>query len=104
MSTLGVVAQGATPYRAKAFVNDVVAKGRCVPWNPLSQSSFTGLTVTKEFMKVVAANTHPGILFKGIVLEAERADIKNQLPNDGTDIFHEPVYWTASSLPNTRHV
>ena len=72
-----------------------------MPWNPLSQNSFTGLTVTTEFMKVVAANTHPGILFKGIVLEAERADIKNQLPNDGTDIVHEPVFWTASSLPNT---
>ena len=42
----------------------------------------------------------PGILFKGIVLEAERADIKNQLPNGGTDIFHEPVYWKAQSLPN----
>ena len=29
------------------------------------------------------SHTHPGILFKGIVLEAERADIKNEIPDDG---------------------
>ena len=33
------VAQGAAPNRAKFFVNDLVAKGRCVPWNSLSQNS-----------------------------------------------------------------
>ena len=98
------VSQGSAPYRSSCRADDVVTSGRFVPWNPLSQISFTGLAVTKEFMKTVAVNTHPGVLFKGIVLESERADIKSQLPNDGIDIFHESVYWTASSLPNTRHV
>ena len=54
-----------------------------------------------DFLKAVATNTHPGILFKGIVLEAERADIKNHIPNDGVDILSEPMWW---SLPDGRVV
>ena len=45
---------------------------------------------------------HPGIIFKGIVLEdSDRLDIKNTLPNDGVDIFDEPLYW---ALPDGRIV
>ena len=60
-----------------------------------------GLAVTKEFLKAVAANTHPGIIFKGIVQDSERPDIKNMLPNEGVDVLDEPFYW---ALPDGRIV
>ena len=60
-----------------------------------------GLAATKELLKAVAANTHPGIIYKGILQDAERPDIKNLLPNGGVDIFDEPVYW---ALPDGRIV
>ena len=87
------VFQGRAPFRVVCRANDLLANGRRVPRNPLGQNSFTGLTATLDFLKAVALNTHPGVLFQGIVLEAERADIKKQLPNDGVDVFGEPVYW-----------
>ena len=95
------VLRGSAPHRVECRAHDVVNNGRPVPWNPLSPTSPTGLAVTKDFLKAVATNTHPGILFKGIVLDAERPDIKSMIPNQGVDILNEPFYW---SLPDGRVV
>ena len=49
--------------------------------------------------EIVTKSVHEKIEFKGIVYEGETSTILYQLPNDGRDAQHEPVYFV---LPDGR--
>ena len=65
-----------------------------------------------EFFGIVSKSVHEKIKVKGIVYEGETSTILYQLPNDGRDAQHEPVYfvlpdgravcWTLVELVNKR--
>ena len=60
-----------------------------------------GLVFDLEFFEMVSKSVHEKIEFKGIVYEGETSTILYQLPNDGRDAQHEPVYFV---LPDGRAV
>ena len=45
-----------------------------------------------SFFSAVGANVREGIVFKGVAYESERPEILEQVPGDGLDVQHEPVY------------
>jgi len=65
--------------------------GRRIPMNPLRVPP-SGLTLDVAFFTAVGANVREGIVFKGVAYESERPEILEQVPNDGLDVQHEPVY------------
>ena len=65
--------------------------GRRVPKNPL-RAPPCGLTFDVAFFAAVGANVREGIAFKGVAYESERPEILEQVPGDGLDVQHEPVY------------
>jgi len=90
------------PLRVSARANDLIGDNpRTVPNNPLRSSTSLGLTFTVAFMQEVAKNVASGATYQGITYEADRPDIKLDVPNGGQDIQREPVYWV---LPGGRCV
>ena len=88
-------------HRATCNINDLLHDGRRVPLNPLKATCPSGLVFDIDFFDIVAKNTHEKIEYQGIAFEGDCNHILHQLPNDGKDAQHEPVYWT---LPDGRAV
>ena len=73
-----------------------------VPNHPLEAVAHKGLTFTMRFLEEFAERRWPGTKYRGVVYEnTERPEIYEQVPNDGKDIQHHPLYW---SLPGGRCV
>ena len=89
------------PHMAACNINNLTHHGRRVPLNPLKDTCPSGLVFDIEFFDIVAKNIHKKIEFQGIAFEGDCNNILRQLPNDGKDAQHEPVYWT---LPDGRAV
>jgi len=93
---------GNEPLRVQARANDIIGDNpRTLPNNPLRSSTSLGLTFTVAFMQEVAKNMATDATYQGITYEADRPDIKLEVPNGGQDIQREPVYWV---LPGGRCV
>ena len=90
------------PLRVSALVCHLVGDNpRNVPNNPLRSSTSLALTFTVPFMQEVAKNVAANATYEGVTYEADRPDIKLEVPNGGQDIQREPVYWV---LPGGRCV
>ena len=95
------VSHHGAPHVVCCAVHDLLHHGRRVPLNPLRHTCPSGLVLDVEFFESVAKNVHEKIEFKGVAFEGDCHNILHQLPNDGKDVQHEPVYWT---LPDGRAV
>ena len=80
-------------HRASSSLNHLLNNGRKVQLNPLRNTCPSGLVFEIEFFEMVAENIHEKIEFKGTAFEGDCNNILHQLPNDGKDSQHEPVYW-----------
>ena len=88
-------------HRAACNINNLTHHGRRVPLNPLRDTSPSGLVFDIQFFYIVAKNIYEKIEFQGTAFEGDCNNILHQLPNDGKDAQHEPVYWV---LPDGRAV
>jgi len=95
------VTHNGVPHRAACSVNHLLHHGRRIPLNPLRNTCPSSLVFHIEFFEIVAKSIHDKIEFKGVAFEGESNTILHQLPNDGKDAQHEPVYWV---LPDGRAV
>ena len=78
--------------------------------NPL-RACPSNLTFDVAFFDAVGANVRDGIVFKGVAFESDCPEIVTQIPNEGLDVQHEPVYAAQLSLvcngplhPHARHL
>ena len=78
-------------HTAACRMDKLLQEGGRVPMNPLRVSP-SGLTFDVTFFTAVGTNVREGIVFKGVAYESERPEILEQVPNDGLDVQHEPVY------------
>ena len=86
---------------AACSITNLLYLGRRIPLNPLRNTCPSGLVFDIEFFDVVAKNIHEKIEFEGTAFQGDCNNILHQLPNDGKDAQHEPVYWV---LPDGRAV
>ena len=79
------------PHTATCRINKLVYLGRRVSMNPF-RSCPTGLTFDIAFLEAVGKAVREGIEYRGVAYESERPEIRAEVPNEGLDIQHEPVY------------
>ncbi len=79
------------PHTVTCRVDNLVYLGQRISMNPF-RSCPTGLTFDIAFFGAVGKAVREGIEYRGVAYESERPEIRAEVPNEGLDVQHEPVY------------
>ena len=86
--------QAREPYRVSVRVENILRHKAPVPGHPLNRAAHGSLCFTMRFLDEFAERRWPGTRYRGVTFDnPERPEIYEQLPNDGLDIQHHPLYW-----------